>query len=136
MTDSMIAYSAAKWTLNYPDSSMASGTTYAGKSMQEKGSTVYAMFSSSSSIYNWLPSICPDGKYQGSTPSVTANGGDIRTGTITYAEWWTTSGEAEIAAWVTSRTQTTTAPTTAKAKGAVFLRWKTISSLMIVLAIF
>ena len=135
MTDSMITYTASKWVLNYPDTTMTTGTTYSGVSMEARSSAIYNLFSSSTSTYAWLPSICPDGKYQGSTPSVTAYTAIIRSGTATYAEWLSTTGQAELDAWTASLT-TVTSTTTPTVEGAVFLRWKTITSLMIAFAIF
>ena len=94
MTDSMITYTKNNWLLNYPDNSMTAGTTYAGISLQDKGSDLYALFSSSTATYAWLPTICPDGKYQQSQPSTTAHTAVIRSGTVTYDEWYTTTGKS------------------------------------------
>lgn len=45
------------WVLFYPDTGMGSGTTYAGKSLQDKVPTMYAMVdgSKSASEYKWVP---------------------------------------------------------------------------------
>lgn len=65
MTDSMITYTASNWALNYPDTTMTTGTTYSGVSLESKSTDIYNLFSSTTATYDWLPSICPDGKYQG-----------------------------------------------------------------------
>lgn len=96
---------ADRWTLNYPDTGMADGTTSAGKEMQTVSADFYAMMQPDSDNIEskWQPQIWPNGTYS-LTPTVTASASTtVRSGDLTYSTWWASEGEQVMADWELSQ---------------------------------
>jgi len=92
----------SNWTLIYPDATMASGTTFNGKTLADISPKLHTMLKQdqSNSERKWLPLIFPNGTYMRATPSTTATTSTSLRGTPNaYTDWWTAEGSTVMAAW-------------------------------------